>query len=126
VVIQFHQNVTGIRRGERVTVTTWNECGVSVTRQKGETVSFQFDMAALFQGYESRKIALTAGDRVRITQNRFITDKRRLNNGDLKGELAELVNESAGIPSPTRTRPKETGVSGRFFEMGWQPGIFLK
>jgi hypothetical protein len=88
MVIQFHLNVTGIRRGEQVTVTTWNECGVSVTRQNGETVSFQFDIAALFQGYESGKIALAAGDRVQIIQNGFITDKRRLNNGDLKRECS--------------------------------------
>ena len=97
-----------------------------MTRQNGEMVSFQFDMAALLQGYESRKIALAAGNRVRITQNGFSTDKLRLNNGDLKRELAELVNESAGLPSPTRTCPKETRVSGRFSEMGWQPSIFLK
>ena len=41
-------------------------------------------MAARFQVYESRKIALAAGDMVRITQNGFTMDKQRLNNGDLK------------------------------------------
>ena len=42
------------------------------------------DHASRFQVYESRKIALAAGDMVRITQNGFTKDKRRLNNGDLK------------------------------------------
>jgi len=42
------------------------------------------NQAARFQVYESRKIALAARDWVRITQNGFTKDKRRLNNGDLK------------------------------------------
>ena len=46
--------------------------------------SLPLDMAAHFQVYESRKIALAAGDMIRITQNGFTKDKQRLNNGDLK------------------------------------------
>jgi ATP-dependent exoDNAse (exonuclease V) alpha subunit len=41
-------------------------------------------MAGRFQVYESWKIALAAGDRVRITQNGFAKDRQRLNNGDLQ------------------------------------------
>jgi hypothetical protein len=41
-------------------------------------------MAAHFQIYESRKIALAAGDMIRVTQNGFTKDKRRLNSGNLK------------------------------------------
>ncbi|MGH7988898.1 MAG: AAA family ATPase, partial [Limisphaerales bacterium] len=84
MVIQFHQNVAGFRRGERVTVTARNERGVSVTRQNGKTATLTLDMAGLFQVYESRKLALAAGDMVRITQNGFTKDRQRLNNGDLK------------------------------------------
>jgi ATP-dependent exoDNAse (exonuclease V) alpha subunit len=83
-VVQFHQNLTGFRRGERVTVKTGDARGVSVGRQNGETAVLPLNMAAHFQVYESRKIALAAGDRIRITQNGFTNDKRRLNNGDLK------------------------------------------
>jgi ATP-dependent exoDNAse (exonuclease V) alpha subunit len=83
-VIQFHQNLAGFRRGERVTVKTCDERGVSVARQNGETAVLPLNMAAHFQVYESRKIALAAGDMIRITQNGFTNDKRRLNNGDLK------------------------------------------
>jgi len=42
------------------------------------------DTAARFQVYEARKIALAAGDWLRITQNGFTKGKQRLNNGDLK------------------------------------------
>jgi ATP-dependent exoDNAse (exonuclease V) alpha subunit len=83
-VIQFHQNLAGFRRGERVTVKTCDERGVSVARQNGETAVLPLNMAAHLQVYESRKIALAAGDMIRITQNGFTNDKRRLNNGDLK------------------------------------------
>jgi ATP-dependent exoDNAse (exonuclease V) alpha subunit len=84
LVIQFHQNVTGFWRGERVTVSARNERGVSVVRANGEAFLLPLDMAARFQVYESRKIALVAGDMVQITQNGFTQDKQRLNNGDLK------------------------------------------
>ena len=84
MVIQFHQNVPGFRRGERVTVKTRDEHGVSVARMNGETGLLTLNMAAHFQIYESRKIALAAGDMIRITQNGFTNDKRRLNNGDLR------------------------------------------
>jgi len=84
MVIQFHQNVPGFRRGERVTVKERDKHGVSVERMNGETAFVPLNQSAHFQIYESRKIALAAGDMIRITQNGFTNDKRRLNNGDLK------------------------------------------
>jgi conjugative relaxase-like TrwC/TraI family protein len=83
-IVQFHQNVAGFRRGERVTVTAWDDHGVAVVRQNGKTASLLQDMTAWFQVYESRQIVLAAGDWIRITQNGFTMDKHRLNNGDLK------------------------------------------
>jgi hypothetical protein len=67
-----------------VTVIGRDERGISVARQNGDVVLLPLDMASRFQVYESRKIGLAAGDRVRITQNSFMKDKQRLNNGDLK------------------------------------------
>jgi conjugative relaxase-like TrwC/TraI family protein len=84
MVIQFHQNVPGFRRGERVMVKAHDVSGVAVERQNGGTASLPLDMTAHFQIYESQKIALAAGDWIRITQNGFTNYKRRLNNGDLK------------------------------------------
>lgn len=85
LVIQFHQNIAGFRRGERVTVTGRDEHGrVLVKRQNDHTAFLSLDQPARFQVYESRQIALAAGDRIRITQNGFTKNKQRLNNGDLK------------------------------------------
>ena len=50
----------------------------------GETAFVPLNQSAHFQIYESRKISLAAGDMIRITQNGFTNDKRRLHNGDLK------------------------------------------
>jgi conjugative relaxase-like TrwC/TraI family protein len=83
-VVQFHQNIAGFQRGERVTIRAHAASGVVVERQDGGTASLPMDMAARFQVYESRQIALAAGDWLRITQNGFTKEKQRLNNGDLK------------------------------------------
>jgi len=84
LVIQFHQNIAGFRRGEQVTVKSHDASDVLVERQNGATTLLPLDVTAHFQVYESREIVLAAGDMVRITQNGFTKDKRRLNNGDLK------------------------------------------
>jgi conjugative relaxase-like TrwC/TraI family protein len=84
MVIQFHQNVPGFRRGERVTVKERDEHGVSAERMNGKAAFVPLNQSAHFHIYESRQIALAAGDMIRITQNGFTIDKRRLNNGDLK------------------------------------------
>jgi ATP-dependent exoDNAse (exonuclease V) alpha subunit len=83
-IVQFHQNLAGFRRGERVTVKAHDASGVMVERQNGGTASLPLNVAARFQVYEARKITLAAGDWIRITQNGFTKDKQRLNNGDLK------------------------------------------
>jgi len=83
-VVLFHQNLAGFRRGERVTVKTYDGSGVKVERQNGQTALLPLDLAARFQVYEARQIAVAAGDWLRITQNGFTKDKQRLNNGDLK------------------------------------------
>jgi RecA/RadA recombinase len=83
-IVQFHQNVAGFRRRERVTVSAHDASGVVVERLNGKTTSLPLDTAARFHVYESQQIALAAGDWIRITQNGFTKDKHRLNNGDLK------------------------------------------
>jgi ATP-dependent exoDNAse (exonuclease V) alpha subunit len=83
-IVQFHQNVAGFRRGERVTVKEQTDAGVTVERQNGQTAALPLDTAARFQIYETRNTALASGDWIRITQNGFTQEKHRLNNGDLK------------------------------------------
>jgi len=66
-------------------VTGQDEQGrVCVKHQSDETALLPLDQATRFQVYETRTIALAAGDLIRITQNGFTKTKQRLNNGDLK------------------------------------------
>jgi ATP-dependent exoDNAse (exonuclease V) alpha subunit len=84
MVVQFHQNVAGFQRGERLTVKRRGGYGGLVAERKGgSAVAVPLEHARRFQVYESRSLALAPGDRVRITQNGFTMDGRRLNNGDL-------------------------------------------
>jgi len=83
MVVQFHQNASGFRRGERVTVCRQDGRGVMVERGNG-TELLALELAARFQVYESRTIDLAAGDTIRITQNGFSKDNKRLNNGELR------------------------------------------
>lgn len=84
MVVQFHQNVPGFQRGERAKVKRCDAKGVQVQRADGEVGLLPLAKSGHFQVYESRTIALAAGDWIRITQNGFTRDQRRLNNGDLK------------------------------------------
>ncbi len=84
MVVQFHQNVVGFQRGERVSVSGCEAGRVSVRRNNGEVFFLNLDKSAQFQVYESRRISLAPGDMIRITQNGFAGDRKRLNNGDLK------------------------------------------
>jgi AAA domain-containing protein/TrwC relaxase len=85
LIIQFHQNVPGFRRGDRITVKGKNEAGaVLIERKDGEIALLPLGQTARFQVYEPKRIALAAGEMIRITQNGFTKDNQRLNNGDLR------------------------------------------
>lgn len=84
MMVQFHQNVPGFRRGERVKVKQRDAHGILVERANGTSALLPLDRAVRFQVYEARRIGLSPGDLVRITQNGFTRDGQRLNNGDLR------------------------------------------
>jgi hypothetical protein len=91
-IAQFVQNAKGFKRGERVTVTRVDAKGVHVRRDGGGASLLPLNEAKKFQLYAEDKIALAAGDRLRVTMNGFIERetrrgllgqraKNRLNNG---------------------------------------------
>lgn len=81
--VQFVQNAQGFARGERLTVVSRNGDEVSARNCAGETKILPLAHSARFQVYRSDKIALAAGDRVRITNNSFAKTGQRLDNGTL-------------------------------------------
>jgi conjugative relaxase-like TrwC/TraI family protein len=99
-IVQFVQNARGYKRGERVTVKETSASGVVIERGDGRVEPLALQQAARFQLYEAREIALTKGDRLRITQNGFAAEARRggkaaksrLDNGDIY-EVAGFTRE---------------------------------
>jgi conjugative relaxase-like TrwC/TraI family protein len=91
-VLQFHQNAKGFTRGERVTVTQSDSSGVHVRRTDGSTSLLPLDEAAKFQIYAPHTVALTRGDKIRITQNGFTGETRR---GLLGGKAKNRLNNGA-------------------------------
>ena len=89
LVVQFHQNATGFKRGEKVEVVARDKGMVTVKRAGGKEATLQLANAEKFQVYRPAKLELASGDLVRITQNGYSTEtnrtgksaKARLNNG---------------------------------------------
>ena len=88
-MVQFHQNVKGFKRGEKVEVLGRDEGVVRVKRADGKQAALTLADAEKFQVYRPAELELAAGDVVRITQNGYSTEttrtgkisKARLNNG---------------------------------------------
>jgi conjugative relaxase-like TrwC/TraI family protein len=84
LVVQFHQNVHGIHRGDVFRVTGLDEKGgVLMTGTNGVGKNLPLNEAKRFQVFEEREINLARHDRIRITRNGKSADGRRLNNGNV-------------------------------------------
>jgi ATP-dependent exoDNAse (exonuclease V) alpha subunit len=86
LVVQFHQNTAGFKRGETVAVTGRKENQISVQRADGSPASLTVGQgSASFNVYESGKLSLASGEQIRITQNGQSKEGHRVNNGELRG-----------------------------------------
>ncbi len=85
-VIQFHQNIKGgIHRGSKYSVDSICENGEVFIKQigaEGEVKKLPKTQTARFSVYQQQEINIAKGDLIRITQNGFTSDKKRLNNGN--------------------------------------------
>ena len=86
MVVQFHQNVAkGFKRGNKYSVTGKDENGniLIADENKKENQVLPLKASKAFSVYQAENLNLAKGDKIRITQNGFSTDKKRLNNGML-------------------------------------------
>ena len=106
LVVQFHQNAKGVKRGEIFKVLGQDENGtVQVQNRAGKTTALPLNDAVKFLVYEEREVALAKGDRIRITQNGESANGKRLSNGNLltvekfgrKGEI--ILSNGAILPA---------------------------
>ena len=84
LVVQFNQNVPGIRRGSLFEVKGCDENGAVIMEgATGKLTILPLNHADRFQVFERRELALAKGDKIRITRNGESFDGRRLNNGEI-------------------------------------------
>ena len=89
LIVQFHQNVKGFKRGEKVEVLGHERDVVRLKRAGGAHATLALADAERFQVYRPTVLELAAGDLVRITQNGYSKEttrtgkpaKARFNNG---------------------------------------------
>lgn len=90
-LVQFTQNVTGFPRGSLWRVEK-DTATVELKNLAGETKKLPTEKSNHFSVYERREIALAKGDKIRITDNSFDTEKKRLNNGTMLDVTAVSKN----------------------------------
>jgi conjugative relaxase-like TrwC/TraI family protein len=83
-VIQFHQNVKGVKRGSKMNVSRikdniiWLKNGMSSSE-----IPLNLGQVDKYSVYEKTPIDIAKGDTIRITKNAQDQQKKRLNNGDM-------------------------------------------
>lgn len=114
-VIQFTQNTTGFVRGSmwQVDAVDEKEKTVQVKNDKAEIKHLPLHKSGNYEVYREAELALSKGDRIRITKNGFDANKKRLDNGDIlevvsvtKSGTINLRNE---ISQATYTLDKKFG-----------------
>lgn len=83
--IQFHQNIKGgFKRGSKYDVSGRDKEGnIILTDKDKNTSTLPLSASDKFSVYEKQKIAIAEGDKIRITQNGYSNEKKRLNNGNI-------------------------------------------
>lgn len=100
-VLQFNQHAPGIKRGSVWSVAESSEEGVMIRSQDGQVRPLPQGRSANYDVFQAREIALSKGDKVRLTRNGFDEEKRRLNNGQVLEVVSVRKNGSVVLRNPT-------------------------
>ena len=111
LVLRFHQNAPGFRRGERL-VVEGGDRGLHARRGDGRTVPLPLGHAARFGVFEPQPISLAAGDLVRLTMNGPTSAAGGSTTAASTAWSASTPRATSGSARPT---PRHAaGVAGRF------------
>ncbi|WP_240543752.1 MobF family relaxase [Spirosoma foliorum] len=91
-VIQFNQKLAGIERGSRWVVHSVANGIVHIKDTSGKHTFLPLDRMEQFDVYRPSEIALSKGDKVRITRNGYDANKKRLTNGQMLDVIAIAPN----------------------------------
>lgn len=89
-VIQFNQNVTGIKRGSTWSVKTVNDSKVELGDNSGKITTLQLKKSSHYDVFRETEIGLSKGDKIQITRNGFDKNEKRVNNG-MSLEVASIT-----------------------------------
>lgn len=81
-VLQFNQNMKGVKRGSQWIVENANETNLFIRNSENKETIIPVSSSKNFDVFEEKEIILAKGDKVRITRNGFDRNEKRLNNGD--------------------------------------------
>lgn len=81
-ILQFNQNVKGIKRGSQWIVENADEKFLHIKNDDSNKTEIPLSASKNFDVFDEKEIALAKGDKVRITKNGFDRNEKRLNNGD--------------------------------------------
>ena len=82
-VVQFTQNAKGFKRGSRHTVCGHNEAGQVLAMDKfGTQRTLPLATSNRFAVYVTKELPIAVGDCLRIAQNGFTSDGKRVDNGE--------------------------------------------
>lgn len=87
MVVEFHQNAKGFKRGEKAAVIE-GESGPLLQKENGTQAALPVTQAQRFDVFRTRELAIAKGERIRITKNGEAkvdgqAKGTRLNNGDI-------------------------------------------
>jgi len=80
-VLEFHTQAKGFRAGARYTVTAIGTASIAAKDDRGRETIIPLGIADRFQVYTRKPLALSVGDRVRVTKNGKSVHGKRLDNG---------------------------------------------
>lgn len=80
-VVQFSQNLKGIKRGSIWQVQNVEQSNVHLRNAEGKNIALPLNQSERFDVFEASTIPLSKGDRLHITRNSFDKEDKRLNNG---------------------------------------------
>ena len=104
-VLQFNQNMKGIKRGSSWTVSDMDEKNIHIKNAENQDMTVPIEASKNFDVFEEKEIRLAKGDKVHITRNGFDKQNSRLDNGD--NLQVKSVSKKGGI---TLLNPKSKNI----------------
>ncbi len=104
LVVEFHQNCTGFKRGEAVVL----ESGTTALKTDGTRRSLPIENADRYQVYSVHEMLIAKGERVRITKNGRTLGGKRVNNGEIVTVCGFTAEGNISLPNG-QVLPKSYG-----------------